>query len=89
MGVTFKDISPVAINLPTRPLIHKEGEVCARIVLGTAGPHIEISGTTGTRLYAVINLTDDDIRAITEGCDHFRSNCIVEGLEAAQPKESE
>ena len=76
-------VPAVAINLPHRPLRHKEGEVCARLVLGSAAPHIEISGTTGTRLYAVINLTWDDIQAIILGCDDFRTNCIKYGLEIA------
>ena len=90
-------VPSVAINLPHRPLIHKEGEVCARLVLGTAAPHIEISGTTyadkdrgagyGTRLYAVINLTWDDIQAIILGCDDFRTNCIKYGLEIANDED--
>jgi len=74
--MTFSDVPPIMIDLPERGLPFKKGTVRARIVLGTISPHIEIIGSTGTRIGAMIRLTDDDIKAMMDGCERFRSATV-------------
>ena len=81
--LTYSDVTPRVINLPERRLRFKEGTIKARIVLGTVAPHIEITGSVGTRISAQINLTDDDITAMMDGLDKFRAATISTMLEKA------